>query len=101
MLWVFASVPDPEWQPWSDDEEDGQSFTPSRIRDSFDTVIELIDINTGQLVSSAQFDEWLSPMCGSLFVYSFVETREGDSRAVISEVLLIEDGAAESDSNRG
>lgn len=47
LLWVFSRVPDREWQP---------GFDPPAYAQVYDTVIEVVDPTSGELIISQRFD---------------------------------------------
>lgn len=87
-LWVSISVPDPDFRRWTPGPDGEMPITPTRIHDSYDILLEVIDVERRQIVASAQFDSWISPMCNSPLVYSLVETDSGDIRAAVFEPTL-------------
>jgi hypothetical protein len=84
-LWVYAIVPDPHWKPTPQPERDDWNVTPATTRHMFDTMIEVIDLESGRSIVSGRFDDWLGLVCGSSLVYAVVETESGDTQLRIFE----------------
>ena len=79
LLWTYTLVPDERWEPGPE---------PDRIESewilrTFDTMIEVIGIGSGEVLADYRHDEKLSPVCGQDLVSSVREDRVGDTRAVV------------------
>lgn len=57
LLWVFATVPDPDWKPLFSGESPSRGLTHDERSSIYDWMIEVLDPETGALVASQQFDE--------------------------------------------
>jgi hypothetical protein len=79
-LWVYVIVPDPHWRPTPPAERHVWQVTPETTRHMFDTMIEVIDLETATPLVSGRFDDVLTLVCGSSLVYAVVETEGGDTR---------------------
>lgn len=77
-VWVFAVVADENWSPDIPDAGSAQWF-----RDSFDTIVEVMDPRQRAVLATTRFDDWLAPVCGSDVVYSVVPHTSGDTRAIV------------------
>ncbi|MDT8370318.1 MAG: hypothetical protein RQ745_14010 [Longimicrobiales bacterium] len=82
-LRVLSMVPDLDWSPGTPD-----SRSIAWIHDTFDSVLEVIDPETRELLGSRRSDEVLAAMCGSRWLYTIRETEEGDTRAVVLRAEL-------------
>ncbi len=87
-LWVYAVVPDAEWQPGLP-QDPGFEWG----RRAFDTRIEVIDIERGTVLASATFDDWIGGTCGGSLVYAVQEGEDLNTRIQVWKPTLIEDPA--------
>lgn len=65
-LWVLASIPDPNWDQGSRD-----------LDRWYDTVIDVIDVQSWQLYASERFDAALSVVSSTGFLYDWREENSG------------------------
>lgn len=72
LLWVYVAVSDPDWAPGMPDAGSAGWF-----RDSFDTMIEVIDLNEGTVVASHRADDYLGGICGTRLVYAVTAGNDG------------------------
>lgn len=77
-LCTYTLVADDGWKPRAIDMK-----SPDWYRSTFDTVVEVIDVDSGNVVSYSRFDDWLAPVCGTGMVYSVFETLDGEIGAVL------------------
>ncbi len=73
-LWTFTAVPDPAWSAGSPIE-----LSPSWHRKTFDTVIQVLDIDRRRVLVSSRFDDRYAAMCGTKLLYKVTETPDGDT----------------------
>lgn len=83
LLWVYASVADPEWAPGIPDVGSAEW-----LRKSFDTMIEVIDLAEGRVLAGYRSDDYLGGVCGSPLVYAVTTTSDGDVRVALFEPHL-------------
>ncbi len=89
-LWTYTLVPDSHWKPG-----EWRQPSPTWMRETFDTRIEVIDLAHDGIFAVGRYDEWLAPVCGSDLVYTVVETPGGDTRLRVLQPVLVEpDGRA-------
>lgn len=70
QLWVLIRVADPEFQDAIDDvSDDGRYFSASNPNDYFDTIIEVIDLETREVVATRRVDPRLFGFAGPGLVY--------------------------------
>ncbi|MDT8370340.1 MAG: hypothetical protein RQ745_14120 [Longimicrobiales bacterium] len=77
-LRVLSTVPDLEWSPGTPEPR-----SIGWIHGTFDSVLEVIDPETRELLGSRRSDEVLAAMRGAPWLYTIRETESGDTRAVI------------------
>ncbi|MDT8370192.1 MAG: hypothetical protein RQ745_13380 [Longimicrobiales bacterium] len=82
-LRVLSMVPDLDWSPGTPD-----TRSIAWIHDTFDSVLEVIDPETRELIGSRRSDEVLAAMCGAPWLYTIRETEAGDTRAVLLRAEL-------------
>lgn len=83
LLWVFVALADPDWAPDIPDPGSAQWF-----RDSFDTMIEVIDLDEGRVLASHRFDDYLGGICGTKLVYAVTPAPDGDVTVSVFEPRL-------------
>ncbi len=83
-LWTYLQVPDPDWRPGLP-----VRMSPEWGRATFDTVVEAIDLSTGEVVARGRFDEQIGPMCQGPLTYVVRETEEGDTRMVVQRAIVV------------
>jgi 6-bladed beta-propeller protein len=84
-LWIMIGTPDPEWRAGIRDDE---NLAVSVILDrEFDTVIEVIDPATAQMVGTRRFDRYLRGFARFDAVYAYRETEVGDT---VVDVWILE-----------
>jgi hypothetical protein len=81
-LWVYAHVPD------STAQIEGDLSMTERERRQWDTRVEVIDTETGQVLDSGDHVYRLHGVCNSSLVYTVVETPEGDTRVSVVQPVL-------------
>ncbi len=84
LLWVYSVVPDEEW-------EIGISARPSFEwgRKTFDTRVEVWDLENQRVIATGQFDEWLGGVCGSPnIVYTVSEDENLNTRLHVFEPTI-------------
>ncbi len=86
-IWAFSIVPDASWEP-------GIPLTPfyEWTRRTFDTIIEVIDLDRGLVVAAGRYDQMFGKVCGSPLLYTANEAEDGDTRLQILEPLLVDSG---------
>jgi len=67
-LQVYLLVPDSEWTPPSPDNPIG--VTPEGFSRHFDTLVEVIDPSSGDILATERFDDRVSPTSTGAFAYS-------------------------------
>lgn len=88
-LWTYTAVADANWRPGM-----GTRATPQWQERTFDTIIEVIDLPSGQLLASHRYPSRLAPVCGSPLMYTVVELPDGDLRVQVLEPRFTEAGTA-------
>lgn len=83
-LWTYSVVPDTEWEPGL-----RQQSMPDWTRRTFDTMIEVIDLERARLIAQERYDHWLGAVCGDRLMYTVVETSWGDTRVSVLEPNLV------------
>jgi hypothetical protein len=83
LVWTFVTLADEGWSSDIPDPGSAQWF-----RESFDTVVEVIDPSERVVLATRRFDDWLSPVCGSENMFSVVPIPSGDNRAVLFSLSL-------------
>ena len=76
---VVVTLADERWSP----DMPEISGSVEWFRRSFDSVLEVLDLEAGTVVASVRSDDWLAPICGTELLYTVVPGPEGDTRAVI------------------
>lgn len=84
-LWTFSWVPDPAWEP-------DIPMTPQYewARRTFDTMIEVIDLASQQVIAALRHDGRLGPMCGTGLMYTIEERAPGYTYVRIVEPTLVD-----------
>jgi len=77
-LWVYSQVPDPGWTAGMP-----VRMSPAWGRNTFDTVVEVIDVHDLAVIVRRRFDELLGLSCQSHIAYAVRETPNGDTRLVV------------------
>lgn len=85
LLWTYSIVPDPRWMPESAEVAEDIDW----VLRTWDTVVEVLDVDEGRVLASARRDEYLVPVCSSEFVSTVSESADGDARAVVFRPFLI------------
>lgn len=80
LLWVFAAVPDANWAP----PEPGTRPSPATM---YDTLVEVLDPTTGNLLARSTFDQLVLPF-GRGSAYSMLEESSGDLRVQVWEMRV-------------
>lgn len=83
LLWVFVLVADPDWKPGTPYERRAEWY-----RDSFDTMIEVIDLEHGRVLASRRSDDLLGGMCGTNLVYAVIPEADGNVTVSVFEPRL-------------
>jgi len=83
-LWIYFVVADSAWEP-----EIPLDPRHEWGRRTFDTVIEVIDLNDGKVIVSKRHDHLLGMVCGTPLVYMVVEAEDGDTRLRVMKPTLI------------
>jgi hypothetical protein len=83
LVWVYSMVADEDWRPGPPERP-----TPEWTARVFDTMVEVIDPETPEVVAAGRFDEVFAPMCGSDRAYTVRRIEGGDTRAVILQPQL-------------
>lgn len=78
-------VPDPVWRP-----DIPLSPRPTWYRDTFDHVVEVIDVSASRLIASGTYEDRLAPICNSNLMYTVVETPAGDMRVKVVEPTIVD-----------
>jgi hypothetical protein len=83
-IWTYSVVSDAAWEPEI-------PLVPfyEWTRRNFDTVIEVIDLDQGRVVTNVRHDQVLGMVCGSPLVYTVVEAEDGDTRLQVFEPTLV------------
>lgn len=84
LLWTFSLIPDENWSP-----EPSQRPNPAWNERVFDTMIEVIETASGEILAQLRFGNTLAPVCGNEMMYTAEETEYGDVRVVVFEPRLI------------
>ncbi|HEY5545797.1 MAG TPA: hypothetical protein VIK50_07045 [Gemmatimonadaceae bacterium] len=82
-LWTYSAVADANWVPGK--------FQPSpewQAR-TFDTMIEVIDLSSGDLLASLRYPTRLGMVCNSPLMYGVEELEDGDLRTIVLEPQLV------------
>ncbi len=85
---VVITLADERWSP--DMPESAGSV--EWFRRSFDSVLEVLDLEAGTVVASVRSDDWLAPICGTDLLYTVVPGPDGDTRAVVLRPRLMGEG---------
>ncbi len=83
LLWIFAALADPDWAPGIPDPGSAQWF-----QDSFDTMIEVIDLDRGRVLASHRSDAYLGGICGTKLVYAVTPAPDGHVTVGVFEPRL-------------
>lgn len=84
-LWTYVAMPDPRWKPGGPSRQ-----SPDWYRYTFDTVVEVIDLERARLIASKRFDGRFGVVCNSPLMYTIVETPDGDTRIQVLQPVLTE-----------
>ena len=84
LLWTFSLIPDENWSP-----EPPQRSNPAYNERVFDTMIEVIETASGEVLAQLRFENTLAPVCGNELMYTAEETEYGDVRVVVFEPRLL------------
>lgn len=94
VLWCVFHVPDRNWVKTSDTDPTveapgGSDLTLDKMHDVFDTIIEVIDLRSGEVVASKRIDQRISGYLNDgKNIYTAV-TRDGDIRVTLLRLFLI------------
>ncbi|MGH7500614.1 MAG: 6-bladed beta-propeller [Longimicrobiales bacterium] len=83
LLWVFVALADSDWAPGIPDAGSAQWF-----KDSFDTMIEVIDLDGGRVLASHRSDDYLGGVCGTKLVYAVTPEHTGHVMVSVFEPHL-------------
>lgn len=83
-LWTYSIVPDPDWKPG----DIPRGLPPSWWRASFDTMIEVLDLEEGTAVAQLRYDDWIGAVCNSNVIYTVTEAESGDTRMNLFEPVM-------------
>ncbi len=75
LVWTYTTVPDLDWQPGP-----AGPTSPEWTRVVYDMIVEVLDLEAGSVVARLRLDEVLGAVCGAPYMYSVIETTEGDTR---------------------
>lgn len=79
QLWVLVHVPDSKWKPSANaDAPRGERGPPIVWDREYDTIIEVINTRTGQLLATRRFDELLRTLLPGGFVSHYREDDDGE-----------------------
>jgi hypothetical protein len=84
-LWTYTWVPDGNFKPGPVENR------PGWYARTFDTVIEVIDVRTMEVLARTTVDARLTPACNSTLSAEIRETPEGDTRTVVFQPVLVPD----------
>ncbi|MCY4400842.1 MAG: hypothetical protein OXE96_16100 [Gemmatimonadetes bacterium] len=84
LLWTFSLIPDEDWSP-----EQPQRPNPAWNERVLDTMIEVIETASGQVLAQLRYENTLAPVCGNGLMYTAEEAAAGDVRVVVLEPRLI------------
>ncbi len=84
-IWTYVLIPDPEWRP-----DIPLSPRPTWYRETFDHVVEVIDVSASRLIASGTYEDRLAPICNSNLMYTVVETPAGDMRVKVVEPTIVD-----------
>jgi hypothetical protein len=93
-LWTFSEVPQADWKkhvhqsPYREGEPTNWFIGGVTRNDGADTMVEVIDLASGQLLVSQRFDQMLWKMFEDGFVYSDGEDDVGNSYVDIWRIVL-------------
>jgi len=83
LLWVFLQIPDEDWNP-----EVGDRVNPDWYRDTWDTVVEVIDPEARQLVATGRFPAAVGRTCDSGLVFQITYAGADTRVSVLEPVFL-------------
>jgi len=93
LLWTLVHVADANWRPLppGDVTEGGLTVTTMQQRNRLhDTMVEVIDPESGRLLSSLRLDAYVRGFAGRGIVYSYVEDELGEHpRFVLEQLELV------------
>ena len=84
-LWAYSQVPDPAWEPRIPRQPQYEWG-----RRTFDTIVEVIDLERAQVIAQGRLDQTLGMVCGSHLMYAIVETEIRDTRVQVVEPTLVD-----------
>lgn len=90
LLWTLIAVADRSWKDAIEvvRDEHGERWIPRSSREYFDTVIEVIDPRTNQVVASARSDYLLTHFVGEGFVMGPTSTEEANPTVRIWRITI-------------
>lgn len=83
-LWTYSQVPDPAWEP-----RIPRQPSYEWGRRTFDTIVEVIDLESARVIAQGRLDRTLGIVCSSHLMYAIVETEIGDTRVQVVEPTLV------------
>lgn len=83
LLWVYVAVADPDWAPDIPDAGSAEWF-----RNSFDTMIEVLDLANGEVLADHRSDDYLGGICGTPLVYAVTPASEQHVTVTVLEHRL-------------
>lgn len=83
-LWTYVIVPDANWAPRT-----SYPRGSNGINRMFDTMVEVTDLPSGEVLASTRVDEFLSSSCGSDLVYAVVDSDTGDTLMEVLRPTLV------------
>ncbi len=84
-LWTYTAIPDEEWELASEQRQG----MPEWATNTFDIMIEVIDLREGRLIAQHRHDRWVGPVCGSNLMYTVVRAESGDTRVHVFRPTLM------------
>lgn len=83
LLWVFVALADPDWASDLPDAGSAQWF-----RDAFDTMVEVIDLESRTVLANHRVDDYLGGICGTPMVYAVTPEAAGHVSVTVYEPSL-------------
>jgi hypothetical protein len=91
LLWVLLNVPDAAWQPREGVlRPGGMIYIPDTTKELiYDTIVEVIDPASGQLLVSRRFPEYFRKFAGERVIYRYTEDEASNPYYVVHRLTLV------------
>jgi hypothetical protein len=91
VLWVLLNVADTEWRPREGIlRPGGMIYIPDTMKELiFDTIIEAIDLRSGQLLASQRFPEYFRKFAGERTIYRYTEDEDANPYYLVRRLSLV------------